>query len=472
MIAALLALAFQCPDGSPPPCRAARAAAPATNSVAVLYFESSGGDSADTQLASGMTEEVISALGQIERLDVRSRYVSRRLVQGSGDPLAAAKAAGLAWLVTGTMQPLGDHIALRAELLQPATGRVKWSHRYDWPRRDLAGLLSQLSQVIATQIAGELLPVERSRLARGPRPVDPLVSELVLRSRFLFNQYDSQAMKTGITLLEQAVQRDSAYAPAWSLLASELVIQRDFGAPAAVLGRARNAAARALALDSADAWAWTSLSMAMVNDLEVSARAESVVRRAVALAPRDPMTVGTLGVVLVFRGKFDEGVAAARAAVALDSSSPLARSSLALRLVDARRWDEAIDAWGQWASLAPAQAGRRQSFVSYVRRQQGRCAEALALAAEDADTARMVQALPCAGRPAEARAIVDAHRAGRPLSFLAWFILQEPDSAIAALTERIDGHRPFDPESLLDTAIDPYRRDPRFVALMAKIGLP
>jgi serine/threonine-protein kinase len=465
-------LVAQCPDGSPPPCRNARAAAPATNSVAVLYFETSGGDSADAQLASGMTEEVISALGQVERLDVRSRYVSRRLVQGHADPLAAAKAAGLAYLVTGTMQPLGDHIALRAELVQPATGRVKWSHRYDWPRRDLAGLLSQLSQVIATQIAGELLPVERSRLAAGRRPVDPLVSELVLRSRYLFNQYDSSALANAVTLLGQALQRDSAYAPSWSLLAAVLVLQRDFHAPAEVLARARTAAARALALDSTDAWAWASLSMAMVNDLEVSARAESLVRRGAALAPRDPMMVGTLGVVLVLRGEMDEGVAAARAAVALDSSSPLARSSLAARLMDARRWDEAIDAWDQWASLSPAQAGRRQSWVSWVRRQQGRCQEALALATEVADTSRMIPAMACAGRLPEARALVDSLRAGRPLGYLTWFILQQPDSAIASLARIIDGRRAFDPEFLLDTAIDPYRHDPRFVALMAKIGLP
>ena len=59
----------QCPDGSPPPCRQpARAAAPAPNSVAVLYFDNFSPDSADAYLADGLTEEITDRLGSLERL--------------------------------------------------------------------------------------------------------------------------------------------------------------------------------------------------------------------------------------------------------------------------------------------------------------------------------------------------------------------------------------------------------------------
>ena len=74
-------LSAQCPDGSPPPCRGARtaAAAPVTNSVAVLYFDNSSADTADAYLADGITEEIISRLGQVGgRVQVKSRYAVRR----------------------------------------------------------------------------------------------------------------------------------------------------------------------------------------------------------------------------------------------------------------------------------------------------------------------------------------------------------------------------------------------------------
>src|SRR3989442_13225025 len=63
---------LQCPDGSSPPCRgAARPAAPAANSVAVLYFDNLSPDTTDAYLADGLMEEIASRLGDIRRLLVK-----------------------------------------------------------------------------------------------------------------------------------------------------------------------------------------------------------------------------------------------------------------------------------------------------------------------------------------------------------------------------------------------------------------
>src|SRR2546425_2757272 len=84
----------QCPDGSPPPCRAAvarTAAPPAPNSVAVLYFDNLSPDTGDAYLAEGLTEAVTARLGQIERLVVKSQTAVRR-TRGTAtdDPSRAA----------------------------------------------------------------------------------------------------------------------------------------------------------------------------------------------------------------------------------------------------------------------------------------------------------------------------------------------------------------------------------------------
>ena len=81
--------AAQCPDGSPPPCRAAQrgaSTAPAPNSVAVLYFDNLSRDTADAYLAEGLTEELIAQLGRVERLVVQSRNAVRRYRAAELDP--------------------------------------------------------------------------------------------------------------------------------------------------------------------------------------------------------------------------------------------------------------------------------------------------------------------------------------------------------------------------------------------------
>src|SRR5690349_24814141 len=90
LIAAALALVAapavraQCPDGTPPPCRSQRLAPPPA-SLAVLYLDNLSRDSANVYLADGITEEIISRLGQVRRLTVKSRYAVRRF-RGLADP--------------------------------------------------------------------------------------------------------------------------------------------------------------------------------------------------------------------------------------------------------------------------------------------------------------------------------------------------------------------------------------------------
>src|SRR5438105_7168706 len=96
-------VAVQCPDGTPPPCaRAARAPAPAPNSVAVLYLTNLSRDTSDAFLADGLTEEIIIRLGQVPRLDVKSRFeVERVRRQSAQDPAALGRTLRAAYLVTG-----------------------------------------------------------------------------------------------------------------------------------------------------------------------------------------------------------------------------------------------------------------------------------------------------------------------------------------------------------------------------------
>src|SRR5712691_1875863 len=78
-VAPMRSAVAQCPDGSPLPCgRPARTPPPPPNSVAVLYLDNLSRDTADAFLADGLTEEIIIRLGQVPRLEVKSRFEVQR----------------------------------------------------------------------------------------------------------------------------------------------------------------------------------------------------------------------------------------------------------------------------------------------------------------------------------------------------------------------------------------------------------
>src|SRR6266571_2739663 len=76
-----------------------RAVPPA--SVAVLYFDTA--DTASAYLADGLTEAIITSLGRIERLSVKSRNAVRRFRGAADDPATLGRALDVAYLVSGSV---------------------------------------------------------------------------------------------------------------------------------------------------------------------------------------------------------------------------------------------------------------------------------------------------------------------------------------------------------------------------------
>src|SRR5947209_3422952 len=170
----LSALTAQCPDGSAPPCRAARVdpgrkPGVVPNSVAVLYFDNLSRDTADAYLADGLTEELIARLGQVERLTVKSRNAVRRF-RGrlADDPSAVGRALGVVHLVSGSVRHAGARLRVTVELVNAATGDRMWGQQYDRAEADLLGIQEDIAVTIATAIGGRLLPAERSSLTQRP----------------------------------------------------------------------------------------------------------------------------------------------------------------------------------------------------------------------------------------------------------------------------------------------------------------
>ena len=480
MIAVLAALLFQCPDGSPPPCSRAGSHAAAVNpsSVAVLYFENHSRDTTEAQLADGLTEELITRLSQVNRLDVKSRYESRR-VRGAGeDPRSIGRELHTAYLVSGSLQQAGAKVRINVALLRSSTGAQVWGDIYDRSGEDLLAIQSDIASTVATAITGQLLPTERASLTRRPTR-DGLAYDLYLRARAAFGLSES-GTRDAIALFDQAIARDSTFADAWAQkawawvwLADGYMVARD------AYTNARASANRALALDSSQAAAWTVLSAAAeALDLDHAAT-RAFALRAEAANPRDAMA--HLGPAATFEFDADMDVAVHEAALGFmaDTLSALGafmyldllreggrfdsiggvlpHARAALGPDDIRPW-EGLVAWGRGDA---ATAARLLSWRYYGGRFAGYAASAL-IAAGHRDAA--LAARDSAVEYARAAYYNPYGLAGM------YAALGDHENALRYLEQAYDERTIW----LCDIRIEPYfrslRSEPRFAALMRRLG--
>jgi TolB-like protein len=331
-------LLAQCPDGAPPPCaRPARVAAPRPNSVAVLYFDNLSADSNDAYLAEGITEEIITRLGDVARLTVKSRYAVRPYRHDvSRGPAALGRALGVAYLVTGSVQRAGRRLRVHAELARASTGNRAWGQEYDRGDGDVFAIMADIAQHVVAGVAGSLLPTERAALGARPTESNDAYDHL-LKGDVLLAQRTPVSVRQAITEYEAASRLDPTLAVAWAKLsvAYGILIQRGWstdGRPPAdsLSTRSIAAADRALALDSTSSDTWMAQGYAgMVRDPLTWQGAEAGFRRAVAVNPRNAEAWHQLGDLLGAMRRDSEAMLAYRTAIAAEPDRPVTMLSLA-----------------------------------------------------------------------------------------------------------------------------------------------
>ena len=462
-------LRAQCPDGTPPPCGRPRVHLP---SVAILFMEPRSRNAADSLLAEGLTLEIINTLGGVTRLDVKSRFFSRRIAADT-DPMRGARALGVDYIVDGVLEIDSARLLVRGALTRTATGRVVRPLRIERRRADIERVQEEVATEIALAVVGQLLPTERARFAA--RREDPMVTELLLRARPLMDQYTEAPLRQAAVLLHQAIAMDSSNSHAWSELGFCHALLRGFepgDSEPVFLDRASFAWGRALVLDTLNGVAMSGLGWVRGVRNDLSPAVEAMARRGAALEP-NPYTQDLLAYVLIFRGHLDEGLSVERALVRRDSLSPVWWVGVAELAADNRRFGEAASAWNRALALRPSHGD--SLGLGWARRwarlESRDCAGALADGRAALDSRLVVESLRCLGRSAEADSVISSQLALPNLDartqavYLAW--TGQPDSAFAILDRAFP---PYLALALQHPAFDPYRRHRGYLALRRRMG--
>src|ERR1700735_1135072 len=294
---------------------------PGIQSLVVLPFENLSGDPSQDYFADGMTDALISDLGQISSLRVISR-TSAMQYKGVRMPLPRiASELNVEGVVQGTVSRSGNRIRITAQLIEARTDQHLWARTYERDLRDVLALQDEIARSVADEIKVKLTAQDRARLASA-RAVVPEAHEEYLKGRYFLAKFDPQDISKGIDHLELAVKKDPEYAQAYAALSSAYFLDAGISGPVQEIPKARAAARKALELDDTLAEAHTTLALiAFVYDWDWEGGGKEF-RRTLDSNSGEAGTHASYAEYLVAMGKTNEAVAEVKDAQSLDPLSP------------------------------------------------------------------------------------------------------------------------------------------------------
>lgn len=176
----------------------ARAAASAQiHSLAVLPLENLSNDPAQDYFADGMTDQLITDLGQIKALRVISRTSVMQYKRVRKPIAQIARELSVDAVVEGTILKSGYQVRITAQLIQAPLDKHLWAKSYQGDWRDVLSLQNNVAGAIAREIQVTLTPHEEA-LLESQRPVNPQAYEDYLLGRYFWNKRDGGGLQKAI----------------------------------------------------------------------------------------------------------------------------------------------------------------------------------------------------------------------------------------------------------------------------------
>ena len=198
----------------------------AIRSLAVLPFESLSDDPKQAYFAEGVTDALTTDLAQINALRVVSRTTMMRYGRPDKPLPEIARELSVDGIVEGTVQRSGDRVRITAQLIYGPSDQHLWASSYSKDIKDVLELQNTVAAEIAQQISVNLTPEEQVKL-RNVRPVNPRALDAYVEARFHIDQAVKLAyykdkepirkseLRTAISYLDHATREDPAYVPAY-----------------------------------------------------------------------------------------------------------------------------------------------------------------------------------------------------------------------------------------------------------------
>jgi len=458
-------------------------------SLAVLPLANTLDDPSMDYFSDGVTESIINSLTALSDLQVMAWSTVSGYKNQQVDPRKIGRDLGVHAVLSGRLIQRGDRLIIKTELVNASSGSLIWGESYGCEPSDIFRVEEEISREISEKLLIRLTTDERRRLTR--RSTDNTEAyHAYLKGRYCWNKRTDQDVRQAIEYFKEAIEREPGYALAYAGLADSYIILGSGGIATMpqneACPRAREAAMRALEIDSRLAEAHASLGYCLTSYYWDWPAAEREFKQSIELKPGYSNAHHWYGFVyLVARGELDEAIAEETRAGELDPLSLTISANLGLLMYLARRYDKAIIqfqktlemdrnfAYSHWQlGLVYEQTEMYDEAIVHFKRAvelYGRSTLPMAL---------LGHAYAISGRRDEALSVVAELKSlsnERPVSsyrLAAIFAgLGDKETAFQWLRSAVEQRDPWLLYIRHDPVLDPIRSDRRFNAIVRKLGL-
>lgn len=455
-------------------------------SIAVLPFTDLSPRGDQQYFSDGIAEEILDALGRVPGLQVAARSSSFQFKGRNPDIREVGKRLGVETVLDGSVRKSENSLRISVRLSDTGSGFEMLSETYERRHEDIFAVQEEIARSVVNALG---LDVERGELTGFPEPPAGVAAhDLYLMGLSRWNDRSTEEdVRAALSYFEQAVAADSLYGRAWGgiALVHAVLAQWSDMSPARSSTLAREAAARAAALDSTliephlalcqtatwNDWAWE--------------EAEAPCRKAVELNPNSGVARHWYSEFLALSGRLEEAHDQNERIREVNPLSTRGHSAhawihsqmgdydsvtvISRRVLQAVPHDEFADRHLMVALFASAHPEDREELAGIMLRRADSSADSARYVAFVRAFYESVEAVDDAGRRARALELAPPLDFERVVIPIVHARLRAHDSTLALLEQMQGEHDVFLPEILRHPELAWLRDEPRFEAIWREV---
>ena len=456
---------------------------PGIELVAVLPLGNATNDPEQDFFVSGLHTALIQ---ELSRADIR--VISPTSVMQYRDnqrPASeVAQELGVDAIIEGSTSLVGDNVSLDLRLTDGESDELIWFESFEAGLGDVLGLYADATRAIATRIGVRLTPEVDAALASAPQ-VSPAVYRALLQARFHRSQLSEEGLTNALDYYQFVLERDPDNAEALAGIAGVWGARAQNGYVSAQEAQERGEPSlrRAMEIDSTLAEVQSTLAARRTWGAWDWEGGERAFRQALAADPTNSTDRAYYSQLLHYLGRDDEAEVEIERAAREDPFNPQIRTLQAMDLTYMHRYEEAERVLQEVLSRSPGY-GMALTTLRTVYHLTGEHEEAIDM--WRASNARDPEALAALDRGYAAGGYEDALRSmaemlvarSDTMHVTPWQIgtaytrAGEGDLALDYLGQAFEARDPNIPYLTVDPIFDYLRDEPRFQALIERLGLP
>lgn len=200
---------------------------PADKSIAVLPFVNESSNQENQYFCNGIMNGILENLSKIEELVVFSRSSVEPFRNGELSSAEIGARLGVSYLVEGSVQRIGDRVAIFTELILADDQKQLWSRRFERDLNDVFAVQAEVTESIAAELHSVLAPELKKRIENIPTTSTAAYDYYLQGREYLFeadpetqgNEVWKDLMLKAKAAFDLAISSDSSFAEPWAGLA-------------------------------------------------------------------------------------------------------------------------------------------------------------------------------------------------------------------------------------------------------------